>query len=345
MNGLLVGFQAACTFPPCGRIIFASLGEPAIPLHIGRSPISGWFHSFGIYSSALLSSDVFLLFSQKSNPLAKPSSPSLGIVLHGSGRLGSLVLGGNGNIQLYVSSNTFNQIRFTILCPRGNVSGTCSLGQANGSGISSVTCPQPQTWVFGTSSDCSFNLIGTSQDSSGLFASQAPLNLSLITPSYIRKYNQVLSGFVDSQTLIDATGCASSVAVRYGSRQFIFTARTWSGFDNSELVSSPVFEINGTTVVEIESMRAAVPRAIDVAAVESNEAIYVAYASELSTSKVFVYRSGILGSPTVIDVAIGQGALFSHLFKSNNFLYAIFCSVSTMSSMCNLYNIQENSAQ
>jgi hypothetical protein len=344
MNGIMIGFQAACMFPPCGRVMFSSPGEPAIPLIIGRSPMNAWFHSFSIYSNALQLVDVSSLFQQKTGPIAQVLTPAYGMALR-DGRLGNIVLGGQNTISLHVSGRTFSQIRYTIICSRGNLNGSCSVGLMNSSGVSLVSCPQPQNWEFGTSVDCAFNLIGTSDVSdSFVFASRAPLYVTLITPSYVRKYAHDLSGFVDSQTLIDATGCAASVVVLFGSRRFIFTARTWSGSADVDTVSSPVFEILGTSVVEVVSMRLAVPRAVDVAAVEFNGGLYVAFASELPTSSVFVYHSGTMASPTLINVAVGQSARFSSLFASMNFLYAMFCSVGTVFSLCNVYNIQENSA-
>jgi len=307
--------------------------------------MNGWLHSFNIYSDALLAADVSILYQQKSSPIAQVVSSSYGMVVHSNGRLGSLVLGGSSTILFDVSGSTFSQIRYTIVCPRGSLSGFCSVGQRNSSGISTVSCPQPLVWGFGTSSNCTFNLIGTSSVSDGfVFASRVPMTVTLITPSYIRKYRQDLLGFDDSYTLIDATGCAASVAVNFGSRRFIFTARTWSGSSDLDSVSSPVFEILGTAVVEIVSMRAAVPRAVDVAAIEFNGGLYVAFATELMTSTVYVYHSGILASPAVINVNVGQSSFFSALFSSMDFVYVVFCSASRVYSLCYTYNIQGNSS-
>jgi hypothetical protein len=103
-----------------------------------------------------------------------------------------------------------------------------------------------------------------------------------------------------------------------------------------------VYEISGASVVEVENMRVSISRAVDVAAVEFQGALFVAFASETSTSSVLVYLSGNLASPTVISV--GQSALFTALFASNDFIYAVFCSVSSASSTCNIFNVQELSA-
>lgn len=281
------------------------------------------------------------LFQQKPNSVALVASPALGVVLHSNGQLGRLVLGGQSTIKLYVSGSTFNQLSYTIVCPRGQVDGSCSFGAANSSGISPITCP------FGTSKDCVFNLIGnliSDVSNSFVMASQAPLSVSLIMPFYVRIYSQDLSAYVDSYTLVDATGCAASTVVSYGLRRLIVTARTWSGAGALDSVSSPVFEISGTSVVEVVSMRAAVFRAVDVAATEFNGGLDVAYASETSTSTVFVYLSGSVANPRVINVTIGQSDLFASVFTSNYFVYVLFCSVSSTSSSCNLYNIQESSA-
>jgi hypothetical protein len=337
INGLSVGLQSACMFPPCGSLLFALPGEPAIPLIVGGSSMVGWFHSFSIHSAAIQAADVLRLYQLKTGPHAPVASIAVGMVLHSDGQLGSVVLNQQVQIQLFVSGYRFSQIRYSIVCPRGSLYGSCSVGPVNSSGISSVSCPQPISWAFGTSVDCAFNLIGQST----ILASQVPLLVSLITPSYVRKYNQDLSGFVDSPALIGASGCAASAVANYGSRRFIFTARTWAG-SNFESVVSPVFEILGASVVEVDSMRVSIPRAVDVAAVEFKGKLFVAFASEMPISTVFVYLSGSLSTP--ISISVGQSAYCTALFSSTDFVYAVFCSTSSVSSTCNVYNIQENSA-